>query len=121
VDEHVAFVSALTEAAPRFEIVDVKKEALSGNIFRVSLTVRNSGLMPTINQIGERSYFLKFVTVQLNKSSSQTFIQGNPKTTINVLNGGEAAELTWLIHGTGRITIEAGTPTAGFDTAEIVL
>ena len=120
-DEHLSFVNALTELAPRIEIVEVKKEALSGDIFRVSLTVRNKGLMPTINQIGERSYYLKFVTVQLNKLSSQTFLQGNAKTTINVLNGGEAAELTWLIRGAGRLVIEAGTPTAGYDNVEIVL
>ena len=121
VDEHTAFVNALTEAAPRFAIADVKTEALSGDIFRVSLTVRNNGLMPTINQIGERSYYLKYVVVQLNKVASQTFLQGNPKTTINVLKGGEAAELTWLIQGKGRITIEAGCPTAGYDTTEVVL
>ena len=121
VDEHFAFVNALTEAAPRFSIVDVKKESLSRNVHRVTLTVKNSGIMPTINQIGERSLYLKYITVQLNKSASQSFLQGNARTTVNVLNGGEATELTWLIHGNGRITIEAGCPTAGYDTTEITL
>ena len=77
--------------------------------------------MPTINQIGERSYYLKFVTVQLKTAPGQTILQGNPKVTTPVLNGGETAEYTWLIRGNGRISIEAGCPTAGFTTAEIIL
>ena len=121
IDEHVAFVNALTEAAPRFMIADLKKEALDKDLFRVTLTVKNNGVMPTINQIGERSYYLKYVTVQLKTASGQTILQGNPKVTTPVLNGGATAEYTWLIRGNGRLTIEAGCPTAGFATADINL
>jgi len=121
VDEHVAFLSALTEAAPQCAIADLKKEALDRDLFRVTLTVKNNGVMPTINQIGERSYYLKFVTVQLKTASGQTILQGNPKVTKPVLKGGETAEYTWLIRGNGRINIEAGCPTAGFATVEIIL
>jgi hypothetical protein len=121
VDDHVAFVSALTEIAPRFIIADLQKEVLDKDIFRVTLTVKNNGVMPTINQIGERSYYLKYVTTQLKTASGQTIIQGNSKVTTPVLKGGETAEYTWLIRGNGRLTIETGCPTAGFATTEIIL
>ena len=120
-DDHVAFVNALTEAAPRFVIAELKKEALDKDLFRVTLTVKNNGIMPTINQIGERSVFLKYVTIQLKPASRQNVLQGNPKVTKSLLNGGETAEFTWLVRGTGKLTIEAGCPTAGFATAEITL
>ena len=77
--------------------------------------------MPTINQIGERSYYLKYVTIQLKPSSGQNLIQGNPKVTRPVLKGGETAEFTWLVRGSGKLSIEAGCPTAGYATADIVL
>jgi hypothetical protein len=121
VDDHVAFVTALTEASPRCVIADLKKEALDKDLFRVILTVKNNGLMPTINQIGERSYYLKFVTVQLKTASGQSLLQGNSKVTTPVLNGGETVEYTWLVRGSGKVSIEAGCPTAGYASAEIIL
>jgi len=120
-DKHVAFVNALTQAAPRFAIIDFKQEALDKDVFRITLTVKNNGIMPTLNQIGERSIFLKFITIQLNTASGQNLLQGNRRVTRPVLNGGETSEFTWLIHGRGRIKVEAGCPTAGFATAEITL
>jgi len=121
VDDHVSFVNALTEAAPRCEIADLKKETLDKDLFRITLTVKNNGVMPTINQIGERSYYLKYVTIQLKPSPGQNLLQGNSKVTKPVLNGGETAEYTWLIRGNGKLYIEAGCPTTGFATAEIIL
>ena len=121
VDSHIAFVSALTEAAPRLAIAGLKKETLENNLFRVTLTIKNNGVMPTINQIGERSYFLKYVTAQLKTSSRQSLVQGNLKVTRPVLKGGETAEFIWLIQGNGKLVIEAGCPTAGYATAEIIL
>ena len=120
-DNHVAFVSALTEAAPRIAISELKKEALDKDLYRVTLTVKNNGVMPTINQVGEKSYFLKYVTIQLKPAARQQLIQGNMKVTKPVLNGGETAEFTWLVQGNGKLIIEAGCPTAGFASAEIIL
>jgi len=120
-DSHIEFVNTLTEAAPRFAIVELKKEALEKDLFRVTLTVKNNGIMPTINQIGERSYYLKYVTAQLKPASRQSLLQGNLKVTKPVLEGGESAEFTWLIRGSGKLVIEAGCPTAGYATAEIIL
>jgi len=121
VDVHLDFVNVLTEAAPKCVIVEVKKEALDKDLFRVTLMIKNNGVMPTINQIGERSYYLKYVTVQLKPASGQNLLQGNSKVTKPVLNGGETAEYTWLIRGNGKLSIEAGCPTAGYATAEIIL
>ena len=120
-DQHTGFISELTKAAPRLSIVELKKESLDKDISRVTLTVKNNGLMPTLNQIGERSYFLKYITIQLKPASGQSLIQGNMKVTLPTLDGGESAEFTWLIKGSGKLGIEAGTPTAGYKTSEITL
>jgi len=120
-EQHTSFVKELTQAAPKISIVEFKKETLDGNISRVTLVIKNDGVMPTITQIGERSYYLKYVTTQLNLSSGQSLIQGNLKTTTPVLKGGATAEFSWLIKGRGKLKVEAGTPTAGYATEEITL
>jgi len=120
-DDHLAFVNALTEAAPRCVIASLTKEALEKDLFRITLIVKNTGIMPTLSQIGERSYFLKYVTVQLKTASGQKLLQGNPKVTTPVLNGGDTIEFTWLVSGNGKLSIEAGCPTAGYATEEIIL
>ena len=119
--QHTSFVAELTKMAPRISIVSFKKEELDKNISRVTLVVKNNGVMPTINQVGERSVYLKYVTTQLKLGSGQKLINGNVKTTRPVLKGGETVELTWIIQGSGRLSVETGTPTAGFTTAEVTL
>jgi len=121
VDSHFEFVNALTEAAPRIVIAALKKEELDNDLYRITLTIKNNGVMPTINQVGERSYYLKYVTIQLKPASRQSLLQGNLKVTKPVLNGGESAEFTWLVRGNGKLVIEAGCPTAGYAIAEIIL
>jgi len=119
--QHAAFVRELTQAAPQISIVSFKREVLDKNISRVTLEVKNNGLMPTINQIGERSYYLKFVTTQLKMGSGQTLIQGNRKVTRPLLKGGETATFTWIVQGSGALSVETGTPTAGYASAQITL
>ena len=121
VSQHTAFVHELTKAAPRLSIVSFKKEALDGNISRIVLEIKNEGLMPTINQVGERSYYLKFITTRLSLASGQSLIQGNRQVTKPVLKGGETTQFTWLIQGRGTLKVETGTPTAGYATAQITL
>ena len=120
-DEHTSFVKELTKAAPQISIEEFKKESLDKGISRITLTIRNNGVMPTLNQIGERSYFLKYITIQLKTASGQSLIQGNMKVTHPTLNGGESAEFTWLVKGSGKLGVEAGTPTAGYKNSEITL
>ena len=119
--QHTAFVTEITQAAPRISIVSFKKETLDKNISRVTLIVKNNGVMPTINQIGERSIYLKFITTQLKLGSGQSLIQGNTKITRPVLKGGDFLELSWLVQGSGKLSVETGTPTAGYANAEITL
>ena len=121
VQQHTAFVTELTMAAPRISIVLFKKETLDKNISRVTLVIKNNGIMPTINQVGRLSYYLKYITTQLTLGSGQRLIQGNRKVLEPELKGGETAEFTWLIQGSGKLIVETGTPTAGYASTEITL
>jgi hypothetical protein len=120
-NQHTAFVTELSKAAPRISIASFSKETLDRGLSRITLVVKNNGIMPTINQVGERSIFLKHLTTQLKLGSGQRLIQGNPKVTLPVLKGGETIEFSWLIQGSGKVLVETGTPTAGYAISEITL
>jgi len=121
VTRHTSFVAALTKAAPRISIAEFKKETLDRGLSRVTLVIKNNGVMPTLNQIGERSVWLKYITTQLKLGSGQSLIQGNTKVMRPLLKGGETFELTWLIQGSGSVSVETGTPTAGYANGSITL
>lgn len=121
VAKHTDFLVSLADLAPEIDVVDLKSERLDNGLTRVSLKVFNKGLLPTLTQVGERSYFLKRVAVRVNTSGNQKVVSGRPAQTLDALGGREAAELSWIIQGSGTITIEAGSLTAGKKTVDVAL
>ncbi len=121
VAKHTDFVIKLTDMAPMIDIVDVKTEKLDGGLTRVSVKVLNKGAFPTLTQVGERSYFLKHVAVEVKTGSGQKVISGKNRQTINALEGHGFTELNWLIQGSGKLAIEAGNASSGKKTVNVSL
>ena len=121
VKKHTDFITQLASNAPFIEFSDVKTERLGQGVTRVTVKIRNTGLFPTLSQVGERSYFLKLLSVKVNTSGNQRVISGRPVQTLGSINGGESLELSWLIQGTGNINIEAGSPNTGSDKVQVSL
>jgi hypothetical protein len=48
-------------------------------------------------------------------------ISGRKLQTLTALNGYGTEQLTWLIKGSGKLGIEAGSPTTGTKTVDITL
>lgn len=121
VSKHTDFIASLAEMAPFIEMIDLKTEKIDNGLTRVSVKIHNTGLFPTLSQIGIRSYFNKAVTVRVNTNGNQKLISGKPVETIKGINGREYVELSWLIQGNGKLTINAGSPNTGSDQVEVSL
>lgn len=121
VRRHSDFIIALAKLAPTIEVIDLRSEKLEGNLTRVSLKVFNSGLFPTNTQVGERSYFLKRVAVHVKTSGNQQVISGRPSQTLGAIGARQTVELSWIIRGTGKVAIEAGSLPTGTKTVDITL
>lgn len=120
VKKHADFLLKLANQQADIEIVNLKTEKLGNGLTRVSLDVINKGGLSTHSKLGERSYFLKKVKVAVNTDKQQ--VVGGKK--INLLNSLEAASsqsFSWLIRGTGKISIEVGCPTAGVKNVDVTL
>lgn len=121
VSKHTDFLVGLAAMAPQLDLVGVKTEKVADGLTRVTLKVLNAGDLPTYTKIGDRSYFLKKIAVKVNTNANQTVVSGRKSQTLESIAGKDFKELTWLIKGTGKVTIDAGSPTTGSKSIEVTL
>lgn len=121
VAKHTDFIVGLAGMAPQIDVVNVKTEKVADGLTRVTLSVLNTGDLPTYTKIGDRSYFLKKITVKVNLNANQNVVSGRKTQSLEGIEGKEHKELTWLIKGSGKITIDAGSPTTGSKSIEVTL
>jgi hypothetical protein len=121
VAKHTDFLVALAGMAPKLELVNVKTEKVSDGLSRITLTIINTGELPTYTKVGDRSYFLKKIAVKVSMNASQTVVSGRKTQSIESIQGKEYKEISWLIKGNGKVTINAGSPTTGSKSIEVTL
>jgi len=121
VSKHTSFLIDLAKMAPRLEITNLKTEKVSDGLTRVTLQLLNTGDLPTYTNVGDRSYFLKKIVVKVNMNPNQSVVSGRKSQTIESIGGKDFRELTWLIKGSGKISIEAGSPTTGNKSIDLTL
>lgn len=121
VASHTDFLVTLAHQAPRIDIVNVRTEKVDNQLTRVTLQVFNTGQLPSLTAAGEQNYFLQHVAVKVNTSGNQSVVSGRPSQTIGQIVGRGYHELTWLIQGSGSVTIEAGSAHTGSKSVEVSL
>ena len=121
VAKHTDFVIGLAAMAPQINLINLKSEKVGDGLTRVTLSVMNDGDLATYTKVGDRSYFLKKIVVKLNTNNNQTIISGRKTQSLESIQPKEFKELTWLIKGTGKVTIDAGSPTTGSKSIEVSL
>jgi hypothetical protein len=120
VKKHTDFLLKLANQQAEIDIVNLKTEKLGNGLTRISLDVINKGGLSTHSKLGERSYFLKKVKVAVN-IDKQEIIGGKKITLLNSLEAASTQSFSWLIKGTGKVSIEIGCPTAGVKNVEVTL
>ena len=106
---------------PELDIVNVKTEKVSPGLTRITIDVINKGALASHTKIGERNYWVKRINVKLNLTGNQTLVSGKKNHLLDALEGYSAEKITWLIKGSGKINIEAGSPTTGIKKTDISL
>ncbi|RYY24369.1 MAG: peptidase [Chitinophagaceae bacterium] len=119
--KHTSFLLKLAALQPQIDILNVRTEKLNGGLTRITADIVNKGAFPATSALGEKSYWLKRINVNLKLSSGQQMVSGKKIQLLNTLPAMESNQLTWLIKGTGTITLEAGAPTTGTKKTDIKL
>ncbi len=118
---HTSFIVKLAAYQPEVDIINLKTEKLGADITRITATVINKGGLPSYSKLGERSYWIKRINVKLLPGKNQSVISGKKIQLLNALEGYDSKELSWLVKGSGKITLEAGSPTTGIKKTDISL
>lgn len=121
VKKHTEFLVRLAACQPELDILNIKTEKLGNGLTRITLDVANKGVLASHTKIGERSYWIKRIQVKVNTAGNQSVISGRRNQLLNAIDGGASQPLSWLIKGSGKLTIEAGSPSTGTASTEINL
>ena len=120
VKKHANFLVKLAANQPELDIINVKTEKV-GALTRITIAIINKGALASHSKLGERSYWVKRINVKVNTGSNQSVISGKKIQVLNSLEGYSSQQLSWLIKGSGKLSIEAGSPTTGSKTVEVSL
>jgi Zinc carboxypeptidase len=118
IDDHTKFILTLAGKKPEIDLVNLKTESLGNEVTRLTITIQNKGLFPALSEIGQNNYFIKLVKVTMSVSKDQ-LISGNQITLLPNLGAGESKEMTWVLKGRGKLTVEAGAPQTGYKKLEV--
>lgn len=121
VKKHTDFLVELAEMSPKLELVGLKTEKVGEGFTRITVKVFNAGSLPTLTGVGERSYFLQKILVSLKLGTSQSILSGTKANLLNSIPGQGFEELTWLVKGSGKTTISAGSLSTGSTSIDVTL
>jgi hypothetical protein len=109
-EKHLAFVQKLPDSLPRLELRDLKTESLGGGIYRVQVTVANTGYLPTMPEMGSVNGIPQPVQIEIDVPKEAVFLKGSRRTEIKRLAGltGQS-EQTWLLRLPGDGKLPEGT------------
>jgi hypothetical protein len=119
--KHVFFVEELLAAMPKIEINVPEVKKVNENLYRVTIKIANKGLLPTYTEIGDKIRFVSKMKTEILLQKNQSMVSGRKYFIRNSMQAGESDEYSWLIMGTGKVTITAGCATAGFKEVTVDL
>ncbi|OIN58091.1 M14 family metallopeptidase [Arsenicibacter rosenii] len=118
---HLRFLTAFATQMPVIDIVNVKTEALGNGLTRVSAQVVNRGLLPTGSEMGDRVRYVPKMKVELKLANGQTVLSGRRMILRGAMAAGETTDVTFLVNGAGKVTLEAGNAMTGIKSTELTL
>jgi hypothetical protein len=119
--KHTEFLIKVAAFQPEIDLMNVKTESLANGLTRVSVDVVNKGALATHSKFADRNYFVKKIKVAVTVSDKQSLVGGKKILLLNNMEPSTKQSFSWIIKGKGKITIDAGCPTAGTKNIDISL
>jgi hypothetical protein len=122
VGEQATFVKSLIEELPRLTLDDAVVERVSDAVFRVSITARNGGKLPTASAIAVKSRSKQPLVLRL-EGDEKAILAGNRIQRANSIPGGGHERFEWLVAGRegSNITVTVRSPQTGEKKINVAL
>lgn len=111
--KHKLFMEEFLAAMPKIETNTPVVEKVQNDLYRITVKVVNRGLLPTYTEIGDKIRFISRMKTELVLTKNQSIVSGRKQYLRNAMQAGESEEYSWLISGSGKVTIQTGCATAG--------
>jgi hypothetical protein len=118
--EHTDFILKLAAIQPKLEFHNLKTEALGNGLTRITVDLFNNSPLPTHSEMGARSRWLRKIRLDLD-APKEKIISGDKIKLIDSVGAFEKVTFSWIVRGTGNVTIKAGAAHAGFATQTVKL
>jgi hypothetical protein len=118
IDEQTKFALELVRRLPRLAVDAPIVEPLGPGLSRVTLRVRNTGVLPTASAMADRAKRIPPIVVRLDVPG-ETILAGPRVARINTIDGGAYAELEWTIAAAPGATIQANVTSAALGDSTI--
>ena len=119
--KHTDFLTKLTYLKPQVVIQKIDTQKLSNGLTKITIDVANTGMLPTHSKFADRNYFVKRLKVALQLTDKQQLIGGKKIELINNMEPHTMKQFSWIVKGTGSISVETGSPAIGLTTKAITL
>lgn len=118
--QHTDFILKIAAIQPKLELLNLKTETLGNGLTRITVDLYNNAALPTHSEMGTRSRWLRKLRIDLD-TEPEKIISGDKIKLINSLGAFEKTTLTWIVRGTGNMTIKVGASHTGFTSALVKL
>lgn len=115
---HTDFIMELALMKPNVQLVNFKSEKAGKNLTRITVDVYNDGSFPTASELGQRNDWVRRVMTQIKLDKNMSLISGDVQSFERTIAPDGSVTKTWLIQGSGKVTITSGSPMTGFSTKE---
>ncbi len=113
VTRNVDFALLQAENMPLLSVTEVVTEDLGDGVTRITATVSNLGAQPTELAVRVESGKAVPVRASLVLSGAVELLSEDQEVDLGTIGGHQAAESTWLVRGSGTVSVEAWHPKGG--------
>ncbi len=124
-EKHYDFLIELARLLPRIKISDVKAESIGSGLQRITVTVANSGYLPTASEMGETTKEIWPLILKLDLPKGTAYLKDGPQKELRPIAGSGKAVWTWLVRTPegkpAKGTISVSAPAVGADSVTVEL
>ncbi|WP_438945841.1 hypothetical protein [Sediminibacterium sp.] len=111
--KHTDFLIKMAQLRAQVNIQKLSAEKLGNGLTKITIEVINNGLLPTHSKFSDRNYFVKRLKVAIQLNDKQQLIGGKKLELINNMDPNTMQQFSWIVKGSGDISVEAGAPSIG--------
>jgi hypothetical protein len=115
------FIVKLASMKPQVKIENLTTEAVGKGMTRISADIFNAGALATMTELAQRTRWIRMTKVEMTTTGSQQIVAGDKVKLISSITGGDKITMSWLVKGSGTVTLSAGSAQTGIDTKTINL